>query len=296
MADLVQLLRPWQWSKNGILFAGLIFSRHLLDPAYAGRAILAFAVFCLASSAVYALNDVIDAGRDRMHPAKRTRPVASGRVSRGAASGLSLFLVLVSVGFGSLLGREFLLSLVLFLGVNLLYSTRLKHAVVLDVLTIAISFVIRAIAGVMALRPLEPTLELSPWLLVCTLFLALFLGFAKRRQELALLAGEAGQHRATLTEYSAGFLDQLITIVTAATLIAYTIYTIAPGTVTKFHSPALVYTIPFVVYGIFRYLYLIRERGDGGSPSRTLYRDLPLLATIAGWLAVAILVIYVGAL
>jgi 4-hydroxybenzoate polyprenyltransferase len=294
--DLVQLLRPWQWSKNGILFAGLIFSRHLLDPAYAGRAILAFVVFCLASSSVYALNDVLDAARDRTHPAKRNRPVAAGRVSRKAAGGISLLLALAAVGTGSLLGREFLVSLILFLGVNLLYSIRLKHAVVLDVLTIAISFVIRAIAGVMALRPLEPALELSPWLLVCTLFLALFLGFAKRRHELALLAGEAGQHRLTLTEYSVGFLDQLITIVTAGTLIAYTIYTIAPATVTKFHSPSLVYTIPFVVYGIFRYLYLIRERGDGGSPSRTLYRDVPLLVTIAGWLAVAVLVIYAEAL
>jgi len=296
ISDTFQLLRPWQWSKNGILFAGLIFSRHLLDPSYGGRAVLAFAVFCLASSAVYAMNDVLDAGRDRAHPVKRTRPVASGRVSRSAAGGLGLLLALAAVGLGLLLGGEFLLTLVLFLAVNLLYSARLKHAVVLDVLTIAISFVIRAIAGVMALRPLEPTLELSPWLLVCTLFLALFLGFAKRRHELALLAGEAGQHRATLTEYSAGFLDQLITIVTAATLIAYTIYTIAPGTVTKFHSPALVYTIPFVVYGIFRYLYLIRERGDGGSPSRTFYRDVPLLVTIAGWLAVAVLVIYAEAL
>jgi len=294
--DFVQLLRPWQWSKNGILFAGLIFSRHLLDPVYAGRALLAFLVFCLASSAVYALNDVLDADRDRQHPAKRSRPVASGRVGRGAATGLGVVLALVAVGVGVLLGRDFLLTLVLFLAVNFLYSTWLKHAVVLDVLVIAISFVIRAIAGVMALRPLQPALELSPWLLVCTLFLALFLGFAKRRHELALLAGDAGQHRTTLTEYSAPFLDQLITIVTAATLIAYAIYTIAPGTVSKFHSPALVYTIPFVVYGIFRYLYLIRERGDGGTPSRTLYRDLPLLLTITGWLAVVVLVVYAEAL
>jgi len=290
--DLVALLRPWQWSKNGILFAGLVFSRHLLQPAYFLRALEAFALFCLASSAIYALNDVMDVERDRLHPAKRGRPVASGRVPRGAALGLSVLLAAVAVGVGATLGRSFLITLLVFLALNTAYSAALKHVVILDVMMIALSFVARAIAGVMALRPLDAGIELSPWLLVCTLFLALFLGLGKRRAELSLLEEAAGGHRATLDEYSAHFLDQLMAIVTSATIIAYAIYTIAPGTVSKYHSPGLVYTIPFVAFGVFRYLYLIQMREGGGNPSRTLFRDLPILLTTLGWLVTAVLVVY----
>lgn len=294
--DLVSLLRPWQWSKNGILFAGLVFSIHLLEGAYLARAVASFAVFCLASSAIYVVNDLLDVERDRVHPTKRNRPIASGRVRVPAAMTLALILVAAALLAGHPLGGSFFITLGGFFLLNLAYSVHLKNLVILDVLLIALSFVIRAIAGVMALRPLDPTIELSPWLLVCTLFLALFLGLGKRRHELNLLEAGAADHRAVLGQYSRAFLDQLITVVTAATLIAYAIYTIAPGTLSKFHSPSLVFTIPFVVYGVFRYLYLIQIREEGASPSRTLYRDLPILVTTLGWLATVVAVIYASRL
>ncbi len=296
LRDVAQLLRPWQWSKNGILFAGLVFSVHLLDPAFALRALGGFVTFCLASSAIYVLNDLCDVERDRLHPTKRNRPIASGRLRPRSALTVLAVLLVASAVLGGRLGASFLGVLGMFYLVNVGYSLWLKNVVILDVLLIAISFVIRAIGGVMALRPLDPTIEISPWLLVCTFFLALFLGLGKRRHELVLLETDASGHRATLREYSKGFLDQLIAIVTAGTLLAYAIYTVAPGTVSKFHTPSLVYTIPFVVYGVFRYLYLIWEREQGGSPSRTFYRDLPILLTTLGWLATVVVVIYAGRL
>lgn len=292
--DLIQLLRPWQWSKNGIVFAGLIFSQTLRDPAYLLRSVAAFVLFCLASSAVYVLNDMADLVNDRMHPSKRDRPLASGRVSRGRAAWLLAVLLVAAVAGSVAVGRQFLLTTLVFLFVNTLYSVSLRNVVILDVMLIAISFVVRAVAGVMALRPLDAGLELSPWLLVCTLFLALFLALGKRRHELDLLEGDAADHRGSLGQYSRRFLDQLITIATAATLIAYAIYTISPGTLSKFHSPALVLTIPFVVYGVFRYLFLIQERNGGGNPSRALYRDGPILLTVLGWVVIVVVVLYVA--
>lgn len=292
LRDLVLLTRPWQWTKNGIIFAGLIFSLNLRDPEYVLRAVVAFIVFCLGSSTVYILNDLSDVARDRLHPVKKDRPLAAGRVSRGRAAALALVLLAVTLGGGWGLGSQFFLSLVLFLLVNAAYSAYLRNLVILDVMLIAVSFVIRAIAGVLALRPLDAKIELSPWLLVCTLFLALFLALGKRRHELGLLEDDAAGHRASLGEYSLRFLDQLMSIVTAATLIAYAIYTIAPGTLSKFHSPSLVFTIPFVTYGVFRYLFLVQQRDEGGNPSRALYRDLPLFLTILGWLALVLGIIY----
>lgn len=292
--DLVTEARPWQYTKNLILFAGLVFSRHLLDPGYLGRSLLAFASFCVLSSAVYVLNDLVDLERDRVHPDKRTRPLASGRLSRGA--GIAYGLVLL-VGGGALAlppGREFALTAALFLLLNLAYSFLLKDVVVLDVMAIALSFEVRAIAGVEALKPLDPGIEISPWLLVCTLFLALFLGFGKRRHELSLLKEGAAGHRTTLGEYSERFLDMLIAIVTAATVLAYAIYTVAPETVDKFHTTGLVYTIPFVIYGIFRYLFLVFERQTGGNPSRLLLTDPPLYLTILGWVAAVLWIVYRG--
>jgi 4-hydroxybenzoate polyprenyltransferase len=290
--DFLQLLRPWQWSKNGIVFAGLIFSLNLQDPEYVLRSLLAFVVFCLGSSAIYVLNDLFDVERDRLHPVKRDRPLASGRVTRRAAVLLGSVLLVAALGAGWGLGIQFLLSLIIFLVVNAAYSVHLRNLVILDVMLIAVSFVVRAIAGVLALRPLDARIELSPWLLVCTLFLALFLALGKRRHELGLLEGNAAEHRASLGDYSHEFLDQLMSIVTAATLIAYAIYTIAPGTLSKFHSPALVFTIPFVAYGIFRYLFLIQRRSRGGNPSRVLYQDVPLLLTIVGWIVLVVVVLY----
>lgn len=294
LRDVAVLLRPWQWSKNLILFAGMVFSLHLADSEYLVRSVAAFLVFCTASSAIYVLNDLFDVERDRRHPEKANRPIAAGRISVRAAGVIATVLVVVAGAAGYRIGMQFLQVLACFFVINFAYSFRLKNVVLLDVMTLAGSFVLRAVAGVAALRPLDANLEISPWLLVCTMFLALFLGLGKRRHELALLESGASGHRPSLGDYSPKFLDQLITIVSAGTLIAYAIYTIAPGTVSKFHSPWLILTFPFVAYGVFRYLFLMQARSGGGNPSRTLYRDLPILLTCAGWMATVIVVIYVN--
>jgi 4-hydroxybenzoate polyprenyltransferase len=290
--DLVQLARPWQWSKNGILFAGLIFSRNLIHPSFFLRSAAAFVLFCLASSAIYMLNDACDMERDRLHPVKRLRPLPAGRVTRRQVLGVTGVLLVISLIGAWFLGRQFFFSMLAFLAVNASYSFFFRNIVVLDAMLIAISFVVRAVAGVLVLRPVEAGIELSPWLLVCTLFLALFLALGKRRHELGLLETHAAGHRASLGHYSLSLLDQMISVVSAATLIAYAIYTIDPATISKFQSQNLVITIPFVAYGIFRYLFLIQERNEGGNPSRVLYRDGPLLATMASWILVVVFVLY----
>ena len=290
--DLVIEARPWQYSKNLILFAGLVFSEHLLHAGYLARSFLAFAALCLLSSSIYVLNDLVDLERDRRHPRKKNRPLASGRLSRGAGIVFLALLLLTGGWLASRLGLYFGITAIVFVLFNALYTFLLKEVVILDVMAIALSFIIRAIAGVEALKPLDPSIEISPWLLVCTLFLALFLGFGKRRHELNLLRADAGEHRATLAEYSERFLDTLISIVTGATILAYAIYTVAPDTVLKFHGTNLVYTVPFVVYGVFRYLYLIYERKTGGSPSEIFLTDLPLALTMLGWVGTVLGVIY----
>jgi 4-hydroxybenzoate polyprenyltransferase len=292
--DLVVEARPWQYTKNLILFAGLVFARHLLDSAYLTRSIVAFLSFCLLSSSIYVMNDLIDLERDRIHPRKKNRPLASGRISRSAGVVLFLFFLASGAALVAWLGREFAIAATFFLLLNVAYTFFLKHLVVLDVMAIALSFEVRAIAGVEALKPLDPNIEISPWLLVVTLFLALFLGFGKRRHELNLLRSDAAGHRATLGEYSEQFLDTLIAVVTASTVLAYAIYTVAPDTIDKFNTTGLVYSIPFVVYGIFRYLYLIYERKIGGSPSETLLTDVPLLLTIVSWMISVFWVVYLG--
>jgi 4-hydroxybenzoate polyprenyltransferase len=290
--DLVVEARPWQYTKNLILFAGLVFARHLLDTEYLTRSVAAFVSFCLLSSALYVMNDLVDLERDRIHPRKMNRPMASGRLSRATGVILFVFLLVAGTLLVAWLGREFAMAAAFFFLLNIAYTFVLKHLVVLDVMAIALSFEVRAIAGVEALKTLDPSIEISPWLLVCTLFLALFLGFGKRRHELNLLKSDAAGHRATLGEYSERFIDTLIAVVTAATVLSYAIYTVAPETVEKFHTTALVYSIPFVVYGIFRYLYLIYERKAGGSPSEILLTDIPLLLTILLWVASVFSVVY----
>jgi len=295
LRDLAVEARPWQYTKNFILFAGLVFAHHLLEPAYLVRSLVAFASFCLLSSFIYVLNDLVDLERDRRHPRKKNRPLASGRLSVGVGVAWCAVLLAGGVALAAWLGRSFVPVATVFLLLNVLYSFVLKEMVILDVMAIALSFEVRAIAGVEALKTLDPGIAISPWLLVCTLFLALFLGFGKRRHELNLLAADAGDHRPTLADYSEKFLDTLISIVTAGAMLAYAIYTVSPETVAKFGTTNLVYSIPFVVYGIFRYLYLIYEKKSGGSPSEILLKDIPLALTLFGWVASVFWVIYRGA-
>jgi 4-hydroxybenzoate polyprenyltransferase len=290
----IACLRPMQWTKNLVLVAALIFSRNMFRLTLTLRSIEALAIFCLLSGSIYIFNDLVDFEQDRAHPVKRKRPIASGRVSRREAFLLGLVIAIVGLVLAGLLNRGFFVVGLVYVGISIFYSLGLKHVVVLDVLIISVGFVLRAMAGVEALKDLDPGVIMSPWLLVCTLFLALFLGFNKRRHEIDLLAEDAGRHRKSLDEYSKEFLDAMIAVVTAATVIAYAIYTIWPATVDKFRTGHLIYTVPFVVFGLFRYMYLVLMKNRGGSPSEVLVSDSPLVIDIILWVIAAGLILYSG--
>lgn len=287
VASLLVSLRPDQWTKNLIVFAALIFGRRLLDPAAVGRSLAAFSLFCVLSGVVYLLNDVSDREADRRHPHKSRRPIASGALSPGAALAWAAGLSAVALGAAAALGTGFFAVAVAYLALFAAYSRWLKHVVILDVLAIAMGFVLRATAGGVVIG-----VPISDWLLVCTILLALFLGLSKRRQEITLLADGATGHRKILEEYSPYLLDQMISVVTASTLVAYVIYCLSPETTERFGTTWLVLTVPFPIYGIFRYLYLVHRRHGGGSPAEMLLRDRPLLACVALWGLVVVTIIY----
>ncbi len=284
---LVASLRPHQWIKNLVVLAALVFSKHLFDADAAQRAGLAFAIFCALASAVYLVNDMVDLARDRLHPVKRSRPLASGALPVGVARAGAVGLVALALAASLALGTQFLLCGAAYAALGLAYSLALKQVVILDVLAVAIGFVLRAMAGAVAI-----TVPFSPWLLVCTILLALFLGLAKRRHELVLLEDNAAAHRGILAEYSPYLLDQMIAVVTASCLTAYAFYTLAPETVEKYRTERLALTIPFVIYGIFRYLYLVHSREQGGSPGDVLFADRPLLAAVVLWAAAMVAIVY----
>jgi 4-hydroxybenzoate polyprenyltransferase len=280
-------LRPHQWTKNLIVFAALAFSKHLFESDALARTLVAFVVFCGLSGAVYLVNDVADVERDRLHPRKKGRPVASGQLGRGQALVLSATLGLVGLGFSALLGGPFLACATAYLVMNLAYSFQLKNAVIVDVIIISLGFVLRAVAGAVAI-----SVRISDWLLVCTFLLALFLALSKRRHELVSLEGQASEHRAILAEYSPYLLDQMVSVVTASCLMAYCFYTLAPETVERYRTDRLSWTIPFVLYGIFRYLYLVHQKEQGGSPTDVLLTDWPLLVDIALWAIAVVYIVY----
>ncbi len=292
MLGLLKTMRPDQWTKNLVLFAGLIFAGGLGRPQLVGLAISGFLIFCLLSGATYLINDLVDVRRDREHPVKRMRPLASGRLSVPVAASSTVVLAVgalylafrISPRFGSVASG--------YLFLNVLYSVALRKMVILDVMAIAIGFVLRAVASVEVLLVAAPETQLSPWLLVCTFFLALFLGLGKRRHEVIVLGASAEGHRSTLSFYVPPLIDSLLAVVTASTVVSYAIYTIWPGTVEKVGSANLVYTVPFVVYGVMRYLYLMFAEGGGGRPSRSLVSDVPLALNILLWIVTVSIIIY----
>ena len=287
--SLLVSLRPSQWTKNLLVFAALIFSEQhrLRDAASVRSAVSAFLVFCLLSGVVYLINDVRDREADRLHPSKSKRPIASGAVSAGVAVGTAAVLGMASLAWAFTITRSFGVVSAIYLALLTLYSAWLKHVVILDVLTLAAGFVLRAIGGAVAIG-----VPFSNWLLLLTLLLALFIGLSKRRAELVSLADGAKGHRRILAEYSPYLLDQMISVVTASTVLAYSFYTISSETVQKFGTDRLLFTVPFTIYGIFRYLYLVHQRDGGGSPSELLVTDRPLLACVALWGAAVITILY----
>ena len=280
-------MRLQQWIKNLFLFAALIFAGHLLDSHDVLLAVFGFFCFSFLTSSVYIFNDITDLENDKLHPVKSQRPLPSGKLSVGTGLASSLFLAALGLVAGFLLNEEFGMTLLLYLLINLAYSLKLKNIVILDVMTIAAGFVLRVVAGALLIH--VPT---SEWLIICTVLLALFLGFSKRRHELTILDEQANTHRSVLAYYSPYFLDQMIGIVTASTVMSYALYTISEETVKKFGTSHLIYTVPFVLYGIFRYLYLVHKREEGGNPSRLAVTDVPLLANILLWIVVACIIIY----
>ncbi|NOT35223.1 MAG: decaprenyl-phosphate phosphoribosyltransferase [Candidatus Eisenbacteria bacterium] len=292
---LIQALRPKQWTKNLLIFAGIVFSRHLLQPDFLVRVAAGFGAFCLLAGSVYMLNDLRDIAADREHPRKRLRPIASGRLPVAVAwIALPVLLGAVAV-LARWLGPGFMMTAGAYVLINLFYSMGIKHVVLVDVFVIAIGFVLRAIAGVQLLLPVAPETAISPWLLVCTFFGALFLALAKRRREIAnavVADGQASRQRAVLDHYSPELLEGLLLISAATSLMAYALYTIWPGTVANFGTEALLYTVPFVAYGIFRYLYLVRVAENTEDPSQVLLTDRPLGVCVALYLVTVVLIIY----
>ncbi len=287
MPSLLRSLRPEQWTKNLIVFAALLFGRRLLDPEAVARSGATFAVFCALSGVVYLVNDLFDREADRQHPTKRFRPIAAGDLTQAAAVSWAVALGAGAMGAAWWISPTLGLIAASYLFLFGVYSRWWKHVVILDVLTIAIGFVLRADAGAVVIG-----VPVSEWLLICTILGALILGLGKRRHELTLLAGGAAGHRRILDEYSPYLLDQMMGVVTASTLMAYIIYCISPETIERFGTRSMVLTVPFPIYGILRYLYLVHRRDGGGNPSELLVTDRPLLVCVALWGLVTALVIY----
>ncbi|HET9568170.1 MAG TPA: decaprenyl-phosphate phosphoribosyltransferase [Vicinamibacterales bacterium] len=285
--SLVLSLRPSQWTKNLIIFGALGLSQRLLDVDAVLVSCAAFAIFCVLSGVVYLLNDIADREADRQHPLKRFRPIASGALPVPVAIGWAIGLGLGGLGAAFWLRPLFGVVATSYVLLLALYSWQLKHIVILDVLTIAIGFVMRAAAGAVAIA-----VPISHWLYVLTILLALFLALSKRRHELVLLANGATSHRRILAEYSPYLLDQMIAVVSASTIVAYAFYTVSPETVQKFGTDRLMLTLPFPLYGIFRYLYLVHLKEGGGSPADMLLTDKPLLLCVALWTVAVAIIIY----
>ena len=285
-ADWVRLFRPTHWLKNLFVLGPVVFAGLALDPRAAAQAAAAFASFCLAASGIYALNDVFDREADRIHPVKRLRPVASGVISPRAALLAGAGLLIAGFAISWLAVPQAAPFIAIYAILNVAYTIRLKRVVVLDVFVIASFFILRLLVGAAAV-----SVKPSVWLLLCGGLLALYLGFTKRRHELTLLQGNSAEHRSVLSEYSAGFLDQMSTVLLAVTVVSYTMYTLESSTAVAGGSDALTYSTVFVLYGVFRYLYLVQHRA-GGSPTETLLGDRQLLLVVASWVAYCAIVIY----
>ena len=286
---LARALRPAQWAKNLFVLAPVVFAQKLLEPRAAAGAMLAFVAFCAASSAIYLINDLRDREEDRRHPLKKLRPIASGALPVSIAAAAAVLLALGAMGLCAWLGTAVLMLTLLYLVLNLGYSFGLKHVVILDVLIVSVGFVLRVMVGADAVQ-----VKISSWLLLCTIFLALFLAVSKRRHELLLLAGSASSQRRVLDAYSPQLLDQMINVVTASAVVSYALYTLAPETVARFHTDHLVYTVPLVLFGVFRYLYLIYQRHDQRNPTEAILADGPFLINLLLWGLAVLWIVYLA--
>lgn len=284
---LIETMRPRQWIKNLLVFAGILFSLKLFEPKSILRSTAAFFIFCIVSGAVYIMNDLVDYKRDLAHPEKRNRPIASGRLPRRIAILALVILTALSFSLGWWLSAQFALVTFVYFVMNIAYSFKLKNIVIIDVMTIAIGFVLRAVAGAVVI-----SVSFSHWLLMCTMLLALFLAICKRRHELYLISDKAANHRVVLEHYSLALIDQMTAIVTASALVAYALYTISPEVIDKFKTNKLIYTFPFVLFAIFRYLYLVMTRNQGGSPEKVFLQDKAMIIDLFLWVLAVLGILY----
>lgn len=286
LKELIISMRPKQWTKNIFIFAALVFDLKLFNLALLGKTVAAFALFCLLSGTVYLINDLADIERDRLHPTKRNRPLPAGRLPLSWAIGAVIILPAISLPLSFYLDPAFGLIALSYLLLHVAYSFALKNVVILDVMTVAAGFVLRVAAGAVVAQ----AERFSPWLYVCTTLLALFIALGRRREELILLEDNANQHRKILEEYSPSFIDEMLTVVTAATIIAYSLYTFSAENLPA--NKSMMLTIPFVIYGLLRYLYLIHQKNMGGSPEEIVLKDIPLLVSILLWGVTAVIILY----
>lgn len=280
---ILDLLRVRQWSKNFLVYAALIFTNNLFNAVFFLKTTAAFFLLCIAASSLYIMNDIADYKEDRLHAEKKNRPIASGAVGKDFAIGLSIILMIIALAGGFILNLQFGIVVAAYLLLTTVYTLKLKHVVILDVFLLSSFYVLRAIAGAYVISVL-----ISPWLIVCTTLVTLFLGLAKRRHELSM--PDSYKHRRILEEYSIGLVDQMINVVTASTVIAYSLYTFTSETAARHNY--LMLTIPFVLYGIFRYLYLMHKRNLGGSPESVFLKDIPMIINIILYVLSVIIIVY----
>lgn len=288
MPAIIRLLRPLQWLKNGFVFTPLIFSKHLFEKEYNNKAMLAFIAFCMASSFIYVINDIIDREADKLHPEKKKRPIASGEISVPFGIGIAVILSAVSLIIAQLLPVQFLYTIVVYIAIQFAYSFSLKHIVILDLFIIATGFMLRVFGGALAIQ-----VVISHWIIITTLFLSLFLAASKRRSELVMIQKlQIETKRRVLQDYTISFLDSLLIITTTGMAISYALYTMAERTISVFGSEYLIFTTIFVLFGIFRYLFLVIVKEEGENPTAILTKDAPTAINLFLWIITCVTIIY----
>ncbi len=285
---IILSMRPEQWIKNFFVFTALLFSKNLFNLSKDIDALIGFVIFCIITGCTYLINDLVDLEKDKLHPAKSQRPLASGRLTRTTGIATVLIVCLTGLSFAFFRNVFFGAIVLAYFLLHVGYSVYLKNIVIIDVATLAAGFVLRVMGGAVIISVLA-----SQWLFLCTILLSLFLGFSKRRHELILLEENAANHRNVLEHYSPYFLDQMIAVVTASTLICYALYTMSKDTIEKLGTSKLIYTIPFVLYGIFRYLYLVHQKEQGGSPTEVMLTDKPMIVNVGLWVLASVVLIYI---
>ncbi len=290
MKEILKLIRVKQWIKNFFVFGPIIFSRHLFDMQYVYSAFIAFLCFCLLSSSIYVINDIVDRNIDKLHPEKKNRPIASGKISVGTGIVIISVLIIAALYLNSFLGKMFWLASLSYCVLNIFYSFWFKQIVLLDVFSIAGGFMLRVMGGAMAINVIA-----SPWLIICTLFVSLFLGFAKRRSELVTMNSiKGGITRKVLSDYDIPFLDIMLMITASGMAISYSLYTVSERTIKELHTENLIYSTVFVLYGIFRYLYLLFKKNLGEDTAQVLLKDIPIMINILIWILTCIVILYRG--